>query len=128
MSPLPRTAVLLAAAAVLLAGCGGGGPHMARQDAAPLITLADKISREGACAQARDIRGLRARTTTLINAHRVPAALQEPLSSGVNALVVQTPPCLPAIPPPTSTPTFTPDSKPAKTKEHKHGHGDKGGD
>ena len=48
----------------------------------------------GACAQARDIRRLRSRTTALINAHRVPAALQEPLSSGVNALIE--PVCLPA--------------------------------
>lgn len=100
---------------------------MAREDAAPLITLADKISREGGCAQARDIRALRARTTTLINAHRVPAALQESLSSGVNALVVRTPPCLPAIP----AATVKPDSKHRETKEHKrgkHGHGDEGGD
>lgn len=104
---------------------------MARQDAAPLITLAEKISHEAPCAQARDIRALRARTTTLINAHRVPAALQESLSSGVNALVVETPPCLPAIPAATSTPTVTPDSKHRKTKEHKSGkdgHGDEGGD
>jgi hypothetical protein len=92
-------------AAVLLAGCAGGGsPHLARQDAAPLITLADKISREAPCAQARDIRALRARTIALVNAHRIPAALQESLTSGVNALVE--PPCLPVVPTDT-TPTFT---------------------
>ena len=92
-------------AAVVLAGCGGSAPpHIARQDAAPLITLADKISREAPCAQARDIRALRARTIALVNAHRIPAALQESLTSGVNALVE--PPCLPVVPTDT-TPTFT---------------------
>jgi hypothetical protein len=97
---------------------------MARQDAAPLIKLADKISREGACAQARDIAALRDRTTALVNAHRIPSALQESLSSGVNALVVQTPPCLPTVPAATSTPTITVD--PGNWK--KHGHKDKHGD
>jgi hypothetical protein len=92
-------------AAVLLAGCGGSAaPHIARQDAAPLITLADKISREAPCAQARDIRALRARTIALVNAHSIPAALQESLTSGVNALVA--PPCLPAVPT-DITPTIT---------------------
>jgi hypothetical protein len=110
---------------VLLAGCGGGGgPHLARQDAAPLISLADKISREGACAQARDIRALRSQTTALVNAHRVPVALQEPLSSGVNALIE--PVCLPAIPSDT-TPAITivpPHGKPQKhEKGHDHGKG-----
>jgi hypothetical protein len=106
---------------VLLAGCGGGGgPHLARQDAAPLITLAAKISREGACAQARDIRTLRSRATALINAHRVPATLQEPLSSGVNALIE--PVCLPAIPSDT-TPTITIVPSHGKAHKHEKGHG-----
>jgi hypothetical protein len=104
---------------------------MARQDAAPLIKLADKISREGACAQARDIRALRSRTTALVNAHGVPSALQDSLSSGVNALVAQTPPCLPSIPAATVTPqptiTIGPTHRQKKHKHGKHGH-DKGGD
>jgi hypothetical protein len=109
---------------VLLAGCGGGGgPHLARPDAAPLITLADKISREGACAQARDIRRLRSQTTALINAHRVPAALQEPLSSGVNAFIE--PVCLPPIPSETA-PTIT--IVPSHGKGHEHGKGHGKGD
>jgi hypothetical protein len=113
----------------LLAGCGGGGPHLAREDAAPLIELADKISREGACAQARDIRALSALRTKLVNAHKIPSKLQEPLSSGVNALVVQTPPCLPAVPAATVTPpTVTIDPGSWKKRKHKddhgHGHGD----
>jgi hypothetical protein len=107
---------------VLLAGCGGdGGPHMARNDAAPLITLADKITHEGPCAQARDIRRLSALRTTLVQAHKIPAALQEPLSSGVNALVAQTPVCLPPVPAATVTPPVV-TIIPAQGKKHEHGH------
>jgi hypothetical protein len=52
----------------------------------------------------------------------VPAALEENLTSGVNALVE--PPCLPAIPTDTTpVPTFVP----KHGKEHKHGHHDEGG-
>ena len=109
MNGFPRNVALLAATAILLlAGCGSGGPHMARDDAAPLITLADRIAREAPCAQARDIRALAAHRVALVNAHRIPAALQEPLSSGVNALVALAPPCLPSAPAATVTaPTTT---------------------
>jgi len=89
---------------------------MARNDAAPLISLADKISREGPCAQARDIRALSARRVALVNAHRVPRALAESLSTGVNVLVEEIPPCLPAVPPTAAQPTVT-------VPEHGHGHG-----
>jgi hypothetical protein len=117
---------LLAAAAVLLAGCGGGGgPHLARQDAAQLIALADRISREAPCAQARDIRALSALTISLINADKVPAELQEPLSSGANALVAQTPACRPSVPAATVTPTTT---VPQHGKQDKHGKKHKGKD
>ena len=88
---------LAATAGVLLAGCGSSGPHMARQDAAPLITLADRISREAPCAQARDIHALDKRRIALINGQRIPPALQETFSSRVNALVAQTPACLPPV-------------------------------
>lgn len=109
-----RSALLLAATAVLLAGCGSrGGPHLAHEDAAQLILLADRISREAPCVQARDIRVLDARRTALVNAHRVPVALQESLSSGVNALVALTPPCLPSVPATTIVPS----------RRHGHGHG-----
>jgi hypothetical protein len=110
---------------VLLAGCGGGGPHLARQDAASLITLADRISREAPCAQARDIRALDARRTALVNAHRVPPALLDSLSSGVNALVALIPPCLPTVPAVTVTPPVT--SLPEHGKRHKHDHHGQGG-
>ncbi|HXK16054.1 MAG TPA: hypothetical protein VNH45_16100 [Gaiellaceae bacterium] len=113
----PSAAFLSVASAALLAGCGSsGGPHLTHNDAAPLITLADKISREAPCAQARDIRVLRTRTIALVNTHRVPAALQETLTSGVNALVA--PVCLPSVAP---TPTIT--IIPSHGKGHKHGHG-----
>jgi hypothetical protein len=112
--------VLAASATVVLAGCGSGsGPHMARQDAAPLITLADRIAREAPCAQARDIQALAARRTALVNAHRIPPALQESLSSGVNALVAQTPTCLPSAP---AAPIA-----PEHGKKPKHDHHGKGG-
>ena len=102
---------------------------MTRQDAAPLIKLADKISHEGACAQARDIGALSALRTKLVNAHKIPSKLQEPLSSGVNALVVQTPPCLPAVPAATVTPpTVAIDPGSWKKWKHKHGDGNGHGD
>jgi hypothetical protein len=109
---------------VLLAGCGGGGgPHLARRDAAPLIELAAKISREDPCAQARDIRALSALRTKLINAQKVPSSLQEPLSSGVNALIAQTPPCLPSVPAVTTIePPPTTTIVPKHGKRSKHGH------
>ena len=116
--------LLPAAAAALLAGCGAGGPHLARQDAAPLITLADRIAREGPCAQARDIRALDDARIALVNAHRVPPALQESLSSGMNALVALTPPCLPTVPAAPVAPTTT--TVPKHEKPPKHDHHGKG--
>ena len=113
----PELALLAAVAA--LAGCGdGGGPHLARADAAPLIALSHKISREGACAQARDIPTLQHQTEALLNARRVPAALAESLLSGVNALTEQTPVCLPAIP--TTTTTTQPVVEPPPARKHEH--------
>jgi hypothetical protein len=101
---------------VVLAGCGGGGgPHLARQDAAPLIRLADRIAHETPCAQARDIQALSKLRTTLINARKVPSELQDPLSSGVNALDALTPLCLPPVPAAT-----TPAPKHGKPGKHDH--------
>jgi hypothetical protein len=98
---------------------------MARQAAAPLITLADKIPREAACAQARDIRALNRQAIALVNAHRIPPALQESLTSGVNALVAQTPPCLPPVPAATVTPPVV-TIVPEHGKKHRDGHHGKG--
>jgi hypothetical protein len=122
--PRRSVALLPIAAAVLLAGCGGAGPRLARQDAAPLITLADRIAREGPCAQARDIQALDNARIALVNGHRVPQALQESLSSGVNALVALTPPCLPTVPAAPVAPTTT--TVPKHEKPPKHDHHGKG--
>jgi hypothetical protein len=110
---------------------------MARADAASLITLADRIAREGPCAQAQDIQALSARRLALVNAHRVPAALAESLSSGVNLLIEQTPPCLPDVPvaqpPPPPTTTVVPSGEENQQGQHDNGkhhrkHHDEGGD
>lgn len=126
--------MLAAAATSVLAGCGGGPPHMARADAAPLIGLAHRIPGEASCAQARDIRALQARAAVLVKAHRIPARLQGPLISGVHLLRAQMPICLPPVeqtapPPPVSSPAPPPPSHGAgKPHGHGHGHGhEKGG-
>lgn len=114
----PET-LLLAAVVLLLGGCGGGGAHLRRSDAAPLISLAGRIAHEAPCAQARDIRALDRRRVALVNAGKVPRTLQEPLSSGVNALVAQTPPCLPVI-----QSTLVPAGTGAgRGQRREHGHG-----
>jgi len=128
-----------AAALLLLAGCGGGSdaPKLAHGDAAPLIDLAARIAREGSCAQARDIPRLSRAAIALVNSHRVPAALQEPLVSGVNDLSSHAPLCLPAVEPASTTPAPrpTPRAKPAgpgrgkhhgRGNGHGHGHDDGG--
>ena len=64
----------------------------------------------------------------LVNAQRVPRALQESLSAGVNALVEQTPPCLSPVPAATVAPpvvTIVPTHGRGHAHKHKekHGHG-----
>jgi hypothetical protein len=111
-----------------LVGCGGRAePRLDRADAARLIALAHRIAGEGACAQAHDIPRLQARATALVNAHRVPASLQEPLMSGVGALGEQTPMCLPAVTTQTTTPKAPP-PKPHGKHGHEHDHGHHGKD
>jgi hypothetical protein len=109
---------------LLLAGCGSGKPQLRRQDAAQLITLANAIAREAPCAQARDIRRLRARTTVLVSEQHVPAQLERQLVAGVNAL--NPPVCLPAVVTTTPTPTPNPPGHEKKKHDHgkHHGHGD----
>jgi hypothetical protein len=115
-----RVAVL--ALVVLLVGCGSSEPRLAGSDARPLIALTARIAHEGACAQARDIAAVRARAVRLVNQGRVPAKLQEPFLSGVNALGEQTPACVPPVTP-------VPAAPPEKDKRHGHGKGhDKHGD
>ena len=141
--------VCFGAIAAIAAGCGsdGGTPRMARSDVAPLIRLADRISREGPCAQARDIRVLDGERAALVSAHRVPSALAGSFASGVDALVAQMPVCVPAVarstpppPPPPAEPPPAPQPDDRKDKHNKHEnhghghgkhddkHGDEGGD
>jgi hypothetical protein len=111
----PGFAVLSSALAVVLTGCGDDPqPRLAHADAAQLIALTDRIPREDACAQTRDIAGVSARAVQLVNSGRVPADLQEPLLAAVNALAAHTPSCVRTV-----TTTQVP---PAKSK---HGHDDK---
>jgi hypothetical protein len=117
---------LPAAAVLLLAGCGGGGggTHLAHTDAVSLIELAHKIPGEQPCAQARDIRALQSKATALVKDHRVPARLQGPLLSGVDALREQAPVCLPPVQAssPPSVPAETTQREGKRHGEH-HGHG-----
>jgi hypothetical protein len=113
-----RRPLLLLAALPLLAGCGAAkSPRLEHADAAGLIALAGRISTEGACAQVRDIPKLHARAVALVNARRVPAELQEPLISAVNALAAESPVCLPSVPASSAEPAPTPPPRP-----HGHGH------
>ena len=117
--------VAVALGAFALAGCGGDGrPYLPRTDAAPLIALSKRIAHEGRCAQARDIRILQTRTIALVNAHRIPAALQESLLSGVNQLAAQTPVCVPRVTPVTTTPAAPSPHTHGKGKHRGHGEGD----
>ena len=85
--PRRSLAVSLTVCSALVAGCGSdSGPKLKRADGAALIALAHRIANEGAQGQAHDIPRLRNRTIALINAGTVPAKLQEPLLSLVNAL------------------------------------------
>jgi hypothetical protein len=118
-----RRAAALCLLLPLVAGCGGSSsspPHVTRADAQPLIDLAARIAAEGACAQQRDIGRLRRRAVALVDAHRVPAALQEHLMSGVNALVADEPPC---VQPPPAAPAAAPPPAPGPHPPHGHGHG-----
>ena len=77
---------------LLLAGCGGtSAPKLDRVDAAPLIALAHQIAQEGGRGRARDIPRLQRRVIALVNSGRVPATLQEPLTSAANALGLDPP-------------------------------------
>jgi len=132
MTMRPRFVPLLPVAlGALAAGCGsdGGAPRMSRADVAPLIRLADRISHEGPCAQARDIHLLNREHAVLVGARRIPRQLAGSLSAGVDALVAQTPVCVPAVarsapaPPPPPPPPPQPEDR---TDTHGHDHGGHG--
>jgi hypothetical protein len=88
-----------------------------------LISLAHRIATEPACAQAQDIPRLQAVAIALVNAHRVPAALQDPLMSGVGALSAQTPVCLPPVTTTSVPAQALPPARPKHHGHHGHGHG-----
>jgi hypothetical protein len=116
-----------------LAGCGGGAaPALRESDARHLIALAHGVEAAGTpCARQRAIARLRTSASDLIDAGRVPAALQETLSSGVNALVADEPTCLPAVAAPAATtpapvapaPRRHPHPHPGPPPGHGHDHG-----
>ena len=120
--------IVVAALAGILAGCGGRDePRLARADVAPLIALADRIAKEGPCAQARDIRALGKSQAALVSARRVPAAFQDRLASAVASLSEQTPACVPPVPaattpPPQPQPEPVPDDEGHGRKHDKHEH------
>ena len=90
LSPRRSPVVWLTVCSALLAGCGSnGGPKLAHADGASLIALVHRIANEGQDRRARDIPTLRARAIGLVNERKVPAKLQEPLLSMVNAVGVQ---------------------------------------
>jgi hypothetical protein len=118
-----------------LVGCGQtSAPHLQSRDASRLISLTSRIAGENGCAQSHDIPKLRTQAIALVNEHRVPPALQEPLLSGVQALAAQTPVCLPTVPVAKTPPAPPPPAPPPPPKpghghdpgHHGHRHGDKG--
>jgi len=87
-------AVSLTVCSALAAGCGSNGyPKLEDADGAALISLAHRITGEGACAQVRDIERLQTRAIALVNAGRVPDELQEPMMSAVGAVTARRPRC-----------------------------------
>ena len=90
LSPRRTLAVSLTVCSALVAGCGsGGGPKLEHVDGVALISLAHRIAGDDAAGRARDVPRLRDRAIALINAKKVPADLQEPLLSMVNAVGVE---------------------------------------
>jgi hypothetical protein len=142
-----RLAIVLVLAVSLAVGCGssGGGTRaagtragtpqlpraLAQRLAAESDAVAAALARGDACAAGRLAERLRADATASIG--RVPAAFQEPLSSGVNAVAASVPACVPPAPAPAVT-----DEDEGDDDEHgrgnghgnghgKDGHGNKGG-
>jgi hypothetical protein len=123
-----RRLAVLTLAAVAAAGCGSS--HRTSPPAAPKLprTLAQRLATESDAVASALARGdncgaarlaERLRTEATASIARVPRALQEPLSSGVNAVVAEMPPCSPPAPAPAPQPAPQPAAKPP---EHGKGH------
>jgi hypothetical protein len=108
--------IALAFLAAALAGCGGGDHNavppqpklpatLARQLAAQSDEVAAKLDAGDGCGALSSAQRLQQLTIAAINAHRVPAALQEPLSAAVNDVPTR----IKCTPPP------------AEEKHHGHG-------
>jgi hypothetical protein len=107
-----------------LAGCGGGtrAPALRADDAQRLIALSRQVeTAKTACARRAAIARVRSAASQLIDDGRVPAALQETLSSGVNALVDDQPACLPSVSAPAETTTAAAATAPLPSP-HPHPH------
>lgn len=123
----PGFLTLSLAVSLTASSCGSNSAHtpaLARADAAPLAALAQRISKEGPCAQRRDIARLQHQAVALVNTRRVPTELQDSLMSGVNALAADSPPCLPAAPPAPAPAPLPPAHGHGKPKPPKHDHHD----
>jgi len=118
-----------------LTACGGAkhtappppptfSPSLASSLASQSDRVAAALAAGDSCRAATLARRLQRQTIAAINGQRVAPALQEQLSSAVNALVVRVK-CVP--PPPTVTPSPAPAPAPATTpappRKHGHDHG-----
>jgi len=115
-----RELAAAAAVALLLGGCGGTRhaapprpPALPRALASDLASASDEVAAALAsgdsCRALTLVHGLQAQTIAAINAHRVPAGLQEQLSGSVNSLAAR----VSCVPPPDNR---------GKHKDHeKHG-------
>jgi hypothetical protein len=102
-----RELAAAAAVALVLSGCGGAKhaapprppalPHALASDlAAASDQVAAALATGDSCRALILVHGLQAQTIAAINAHRVPAGLQEQLSGAVNSLAAR----VSCVPPP----------------------------
>jgi hypothetical protein len=124
---------LVAAAALVASGCGSDsrraatpGPRLPAALAARLASESDRVAGfldgNDGCAALAEARALQRQTVAAINAGRVPARLQEPLSGAANDLVGR----IRCVPP---RPEAVPVPEPAdgEGKQRGHGHVEKHG-
>jgi len=129
--------------ALVLAGCGGqtksGAQQklprsVARQLATQSDAVATSLAANQSCAALAQAQALQQATTAAINAHRVPATLQQELQSTARDLVRRIRCAPPVSPPLGSSKDIMKGSDNAKRDKHKkhgghgHGGGEGGGD